>query len=70
MKVSTQLHALSALPLGGEQPVPIEEEAGWVPELVVTFSEREYLSPARNQMSDYPACTLVMRGEVSYDQKL
>jgi hypothetical protein len=56
--------------LGGEQPVPIEEEAGWVPELVVTFSEREYLSPARNQMSDYPACTLVMRGEVSYDQKL
>jgi len=39
MMVSGQLHTLAALPLG-KNPVPIEWEARWVPELVWTFSRR------------------------------
>jgi hypothetical protein len=34
MEVSGQLHAPTALPLGKESPVPIQEEVGWIQEPV------------------------------------
>jgi hypothetical protein len=46
MKVSGQLQAPAALPPGEKLPVPIEQEAGWVPESVWTLWSREkYLLP-------------------------
>jgi len=44
MMVSGQLHILAALPLG-KNPVPIEWESRWVPDLVWTFSRKENLLP-------------------------
>jgi len=47
--VSGQLHALAPIPSGKEPPVPIGQEAGWVPEPVWTQWQREKFSaPAGN----------------------
>jgi hypothetical protein len=45
MEASDQFHARAALPLGNN-PVPIDWEAGWVSELVWTVLEnRQFLAP-------------------------
>jgi hypothetical protein len=41
MDVSRQLHALTALLLGKEPPMPIEYEVGWAPELARILRRRE-----------------------------
>jgi hypothetical protein len=48
--VSGQLHASAALPPRKETPVPIGEEAGWVPEPVWTTWRREDSCPYRDSV--------------------
>jgi len=48
--VSGQLHAMAALFPSKEQPIPIEQELGWVPEPVWTRWRRENIpDPAGNR---------------------
>jgi hypothetical protein len=47
MEVSGQLHALVALPMGEQPPVPIVEDAGWVPEPVWMLWSREKSRPSQ-----------------------
>jgi len=58
--MSGQLHAPAASPWGKEPPVPIGQEAGWVPESVWTWCQRENFQPPsgfENQSSNCPACS-------------
>jgi hypothetical protein len=50
--VNGQLHALGALPLGKEPPVPIGQGAGWTPEPVWTTLRRENSWPYWDSNSD------------------
>jgi hypothetical protein len=40
MEVSDQLHAPATFPQGKQPPVPIRQEDGWAPELVLTLWTR------------------------------
>jgi hypothetical protein len=55
MDVGGELHKLAALSLGKEQPIPIEQETGWAPQLIWAFWRRDKslaaAAAARNEIT-------------------
>jgi hypothetical protein len=66
MEVSTQLHALAALPPGKELPVPIGQEVAWTPGAYWTTSRRENSWSNRNSNCDPLVAQLVASSYTDY----